>query len=96
MDDDKLHGCIDFNDFEERFKIGSTNLLSNGLTETDGLQTFPSKRNKKQENVTLLEHTRLRNIGKDLALTFDIRTLYYANVVQTDVTMTFLKINEII
>lgn len=64
LDDDKLHNYIDFIDFEERFKIGTTNLLSNGDTETDGLQTFPSKRGKKQENVTLLEHTRLRNIGE--------------------------------
>ncbi|CAG9819201.1 unnamed protein product [Phaedon cochleariae] len=63
LDDDKLHGCIDFNDFEERFKIGSTNIMSNGVSETDGLQTFPSKRGKKPENVTLLEHTRLRNIA---------------------------------
>ncbi|CAG9862658.1 unnamed protein product [Phyllotreta striolata] len=63
LDDDKLHGYIDFNDFEERFKIGNTNLMSNGVNETDGLHTFPSKRGKKQENVTLLEHTRLRNIA---------------------------------
>lgn len=64
LDDDKLHNYIDFNDFEERFKIGTVNMLSNGLSETDGLQSFPSKRSKKQENVTLLEHTRLRNIGE--------------------------------
>ncbi|KAJ8952122.1 hypothetical protein NQ318_018458 [Aromia moschata] len=57
LDDDKLHGHIDFNDFEERFKIGNANMLSNGVTETDGLSTFPSKRFKKPENVTLLEHT---------------------------------------
>lgn len=64
LDDDKLHGHIDFNDFEERFKIGNANVLSNGVSETDGLSTFPSKRFKKPENVTLLEHTRLRNIGE--------------------------------
>ncbi|XP_056637256.1 formin-like protein [Diorhabda sublineata] len=63
LDDDKLHGCIDFNDFEERFKIGNANIMSNGKSETDGLQTFPSKRGKKPEQVTLLEHTRLRNIA---------------------------------
>nr|CAI5851444.1 unnamed protein product [Callosobruchus analis] len=63
LDDDKLHSCIDFSDFEERFKIGSANLMSNGVAETDGLTTFPSKRCKKPENVTLLEHTRLRNIA---------------------------------
>lgn len=66
LDDDKLHGHIDFNDFEERFKIGNANVLSNGVSETDGLSTFPSKRFKKPENVTLLEHTRLRNIGKSI------------------------------
>nr|XP_015839272.1 PREDICTED: formin-like protein CG32138 isoform X2 [Tribolium castaneum] len=63
LDDDKLHGFIDFNDFEERFKIGNAGLLANGTSELDGLSTFPSKRFKKPENVTLLEHTRLRNIA---------------------------------
>lgn len=65
LDDDRLHGCIDFNDFEERFKIGIAGPLTNGSnTVTDGLSTFPSKRFKKPENVSLLEHTRLRNIGE--------------------------------
>ncbi|KAK9730257.1 Diaphanous GTPase-binding Domain [Popillia japonica] len=64
LDDDRLHGCIDFNDFEERFKIGIAGPLTNGSnTVTDGLSTFPSKRFKKPENVSLLEHTRLRNIA---------------------------------
>ncbi|KAJ3654739.1 hypothetical protein Zmor_013908 [Zophobas morio] len=63
LDDDKLHCHIDFNDFEERFKIGNAGLLANGNSEIDGLSTFPSKRFKKPENVTLLEHTRLRNIA---------------------------------
>jgi hypothetical protein len=63
LDDDKLHRHIDFNDFEERFKIGSAGTLANGNSEIDGLSTFPSKRFKKSENVTLLEHTRLRNIA---------------------------------
>lgn len=62
LDDDRLHPFIDFNDFEERFKIGNA-ALSNGTTDVDGLQTFPSKRFKKPENVSLLEHTRLRNIA---------------------------------
>lgn len=69
LDDDKLYNFIDFNDFEERFKIGTVSGLTNGNSEIDGLTTFPSKRFKKPENVTLLEHTRLRNIGKyDLLL----------------------------
>ncbi|XP_022920232.1 formin-like protein [Onthophagus taurus] len=64
LDDDKLHSYIDFNDFEERFKIGATGPFSNDSNSvTDGLNTFPSKRFKKPENVSLLEHTRLRNIA---------------------------------
>lgn len=64
LDDDRLHNQIDFSDFEERFKIGMSGHVANGNSEIDGLQSFPSKRFKKPENVSLLEHTRLRNIGK--------------------------------
>ncbi|XP_058800310.1 formin-like protein isoform X2 [Phymastichus coffea] len=63
LDDDRLHSYIDFTDFEERFKIGLGAHLANGNSEIDGLQSFPSKRFKKPENVSLLEHTRLRNIA---------------------------------
>ncbi|XP_011644536.1 formin-like protein CG32138 isoform X1 [Pogonomyrmex barbatus] len=63
LDDDRLHNQIDFSDFEERFKIGMSGHVSNGNSEIDGLQSFPSKRFKKPENVSLLEHTRLRNIA---------------------------------
>lgn len=63
LDDDRLHSIIDFGDFEERFKIGSGGPLTNGDSEVDGLCSFPSKRFKRTENVSLLEHTRLRNIG---------------------------------
>lgn len=66
LDDDRLYSCIDFNDFEERFKIGSVGAVTNGESDIDGLQTFPSKRFKRPENVTLLEHTRLRNIGESV------------------------------
>lgn len=62
LDDEKLHKCIDFVDFEEKFKIGIGGGLNN-TTEIDGLGSFPSKRFKKPENISLLEHTRLRNIG---------------------------------
>lgn len=65
LDDDKLYKVIDFSDFEERFKIGLNGPLQNGNSEIDGLSSFPSKRFKRPENITLLEHTRLRNIGKD-------------------------------
>lgn len=67
LDDDRLHNIIDFTDFEERFKLpGSGGFqLANGINSDvgDGLTSFPSKRFKKPENVSLLEHTRLRNIA---------------------------------
>ncbi|XP_015594806.1 formin-like protein CG32138 isoform X2 [Cephus cinctus] len=63
LDDDRLHSYIDFSDFEERFKIGLGGHVTNGNSEMDGLQSFPSKRFKKPENVSLLEHNRLRNIA---------------------------------
>lgn len=63
LDDEKLHKQIDFGDFEERFKIGIGGVMANGSSEVDGLLAFPSKRFKKPENVSVLEHTRLRNIG---------------------------------
>ncbi|KAM0729810.1 Formin-like protein [Formica fusca] len=63
LDDDRLHNYIDFSDFEERFKIGMSGHVANGSSEIDGLQSFPSKRFKKPENISLLEHTRLRNIA---------------------------------
>lgn len=63
IDDEKLHKQIDFVDFEERFKIGIGVHSTNGNSEVDGLNSFPSKRFKKPENVSVLEHTRLRNIG---------------------------------
>nr|CAD7449017.1 unnamed protein product [Timema bartmani] len=66
LDDDKLHSVIDFSDFEERFKIGVGGPLTNGTSVVDGLGSFPSKRFKRTENVSLLEHTRLRNIGEPL------------------------------
>ncbi|XP_065073581.1 formin-like protein [Ochlerotatus camptorhynchus] len=63
LDDEKLHRQIDFIDFEERFKIGMGGPLTNGNCDMDGLSTFPSKRFKKPEHISLLEHTRLRNIA---------------------------------
>ncbi|XP_051156890.1 formin-like protein isoform X3 [Leptopilina boulardi] len=63
LDDERLHNFIDFSDFEERFKLGMVGHITNGNSEFDGLQSFPSKRFKKPENITLLEHTRLRNIA---------------------------------
>ena len=64
LDDEKLHKSIDFVDFEEKFKIG-IGIGALASSELDGLaRDFSSKRFKKPENISLLEHTRLRNIGK--------------------------------
>ncbi|XP_013116718.1 formin-like protein isoform X2 [Stomoxys calcitrans] len=65
LDDEKIYKYIDFNEFEERFKIGVGGGLSSGSnSEVDGtLQSYPSKRFKKPDNISLLEHTRLRNIA---------------------------------
>ncbi|XP_069966996.1 formin-like protein isoform X3 [Bactrocera oleae] len=64
LDDEKIFKHIDFNEFEERFKIGIGGSLTNGSnTEVDGLHSYPSRRFKKPDNVSLLEHTRLRNIA---------------------------------
>ncbi|XP_017862168.1 PREDICTED: formin-like protein CG32138 isoform X3 [Drosophila arizonae] len=66
LDDEKIFKQIDFNEFEERFKIGIGGPLHNGSngSEVDGsLSTYPSKRFKKPDNISLLEHTRLRNIA---------------------------------
>ena len=67
LDDEKLHSVIDFNSFEEECKIGSNGgvLMANGdISETDSLSAFGSKRFKKPELTSLMEHTRLRNIGE--------------------------------
>lgn len=71
LDDEKLYNVIDFGAFEEEFKIGSGGvLLANGhLSEVDSLQAFGSKRFKKPELTSLMEHTRLRNIGEAQART---------------------------
>ncbi|XP_023246992.1 formin-like protein CG32138 [Copidosoma floridanum] len=63
LDEDRLHNYIDFTDFEERFKIGIGSQFLSDTSTIDGLQSFPSKRFKRPENVSLLEHTRLRNIA---------------------------------
>lgn len=55
---------IDFGQFEEKFKLtNSCRSIIGNSDQQDGLMTYPSKRIKKQDNVSLLEHTRLRNIG---------------------------------
>lgn len=66
LDDDKLHKVIDFAEFEEMFKLPGSGgvVMTNGTHDVDGLTSQPSKRFKKPETVSLLEHTRLRNIGE--------------------------------
>ncbi|CAB3373121.1 Hypothetical predicted protein [Cloeon dipterum] len=63
LDDDKLFKIINFQEFEEHFKIGNNTLTYAKNSEVDGLSTFPSKRFKKPETISLLEHTRLRNLA---------------------------------
>ncbi|CAL4241618.1 unnamed protein product, partial [Meganyctiphanes norvegica] len=65
LDDEKLFSVIDFSDFEEQFKIGQGGLgLANGnVSDVDSLHQFGSKRFKKPDHTSLMEHTRLRNIA---------------------------------
>ncbi|XP_050546800.1 formin-like protein [Daktulosphaira vitifoliae] len=65
LDDDKLHSVIDFGQFEEKFKLTAAGraLINGDSDQHDGLMTYPSKRMKKQDSISLLEHTRLRNIA---------------------------------
>lgn len=59
LDDEKIFKSINFADFEERFKIFGTGTLAE--SEIDGLN---KSIRRKPENISLLEHTRLRNIGE--------------------------------
>lgn len=70
LDDEKLFSVIDFLEFEEQFKIGlggGTGKANGDMSEVDSLHAFGSKRIKKSELTSLMEHTRLRNIGKEAA-----------------------------
>ncbi|CAL8095965.1 unnamed protein product [Orchesella dallaii] len=78
LDDSKYYNMLNFDDFERRFKIGTVGGIdkSSDDAETDGgLSSFPSKRFKKPEAISLLEHTRLRNIAisrRKLDLSIDV------------------------
>ncbi|KAL7644452.1 UNVERIFIED_CONTAM: hypothetical protein RMT77_005284 [Armadillidium vulgare] len=65
LDDERLHKLIDFNAFEEQFKIGNVGYgkMNGDSCDSDSLHAFGSKRFKKPELTTLMEHTRLRNIA---------------------------------
>lgn len=60
LDDSHIFNRIDFDDFEEKFKMPGPH--SKDVNDT-GLSTLPSKRFKKSDLISLLEHDRLRNIG---------------------------------
>lgn len=72
LDDEKLHSLIDFNEFEEQFKMGTNMPMPNSSDEIEGLVSQGSKRIKRPELLTLLEHNRLRNIGKYFSDFFDL------------------------
>ena len=59
IDDGRVFNRIDFCDFEDKFKVGGPR-----ETSTTDLGTMPSKRFKKSDLISLLEHNRLRNIGE--------------------------------
>lgn len=65
LDDEKLFNVIDFLEFEEHFKIGQggPGMANGDVSEVDALHAFGSKRFKKPELTSLMEHTRLRNIA---------------------------------
>lgn len=72
LDDDKLHKCIDFRDFEERFKLGGG--MMNGTSAVDG--PLPGTMARKEMKHSLLENNRLRNLGKLLVIQ-NIRVLIH-------------------
>lgn len=77
LDDEKLFNVIDFLEFEEHFKIGQggPGMANGDVSEVDALHGFGSKRFKKPELTSLMEHTRLRNIAisrRKLDFGFDV------------------------
>ncbi|XP_047029865.1 formin-like protein isoform X3 [Helicoverpa zea] len=63
LDEERPRRRINFTEFEEKFRIGGTVGSTPLDTDTDTLASFPSKRFRKPDTVSLLEHTRLRNIA---------------------------------
>lgn len=62
LDDEKIFKAIDFTEFEEKFKIGINNGIANA-SEIDGMPGNSKRFKKPDTKVSLLEPTRLRNIG---------------------------------
>ncbi|XP_013087690.2 formin-like protein isoform X1 [Biomphalaria glabrata] len=59
LDDEKLYNVIDFNEFEDIFRLGPSGALVGGADGTPKML----KKNKKPETISLLEANRLRNVA---------------------------------
>lgn len=64
LDEERPRRRINFAEFEQRFRLGGASGAPHALCDADTLASFPSKRFRKPDTVSLLEHTRLRNIGR--------------------------------
>lgn len=62
LDEERPRRRINFAEFEEKFRLGGA-VGAAPDPDSDTLASFPSKRFRKPDTVSLLEHTRLRNIG---------------------------------
>ncbi|XP_028170439.1 formin-like protein isoform X6 [Ostrinia furnacalis] len=62
LDEERPRRRINFAEFEEKFRIGGVTAAVDAC-DADTLASFPSKRFRKPDTVSLLEHTRLRNIA---------------------------------
>ncbi|CAH0398189.1 unnamed protein product [Chilo suppressalis] len=62
LDEERPRRRINFSEFEERFRIGGVCATADSC-DSDTLASFPSKRFRRPDTVSLLEHTRLRNIA---------------------------------
>ncbi|XP_045498221.1 formin-like protein isoform X2 [Colias croceus] len=60
LDEERPRRRINFAEFEEKFRIGSACAAP---LAADELASFPSKRFRRADTTSLLEHTRLRNIA---------------------------------
>ncbi|CAH2048825.1 unnamed protein product, partial [Iphiclides podalirius] len=63
LDEERPRRRINFAEFEQRFRLGGASGAPHALCDADTLASFPSKRFRKPDTVSLLEHTRLRNIA---------------------------------